>query len=303
MTDNDRSRRIQYICGGNKVLDVVEDGLKALFWRKRTWENHLSTRIKTAFSRCQNAEDWTTTNPNAFLIVTFYMSNSPVILGDANSVLRLPPAKMRNPEKWTQLDSDIIAHFLQVQGQIHRSAWNKSDIRFKHQGDKLLNASFPEFPDFVFAAVYFRQLTMKKDDLLNDAANRYRRFVACPTRDYWVRNEQQRFSSRLDGKAFMLQAYTVREIFDAFMYGASLMHKAPQVKSNHRSRFLQIYDNEPRHRVLFSLNMSMKTMMNHVGCIAAVLYRDFSHWIHEHSLPLPDIRWHEQLFDFQAEKK
>ena len=225
------------------------------------------------------------------------MSTPAIIMGDANTVLQLPPAEMKNPSDWTQLHSDIIAHFLQVQGQIQRSAWNQSDIRFTHQGGKVLDASFPEFSDFVFAAVYFRQLTMKKDDLLNDAADRYREFADCPIRNIWIHEEQKRFASQLDGKAFMLQTYTVRELFDAFMYGASLMHKAPHVNSAHRARFLEIYDNEPRQKVLYALNMSMKTMMNHVGNIAAVLYRDFGKWVNEHSLPLPDVRWHDRLFD------
>jgi hypothetical protein len=209
---------------------------------------------------------------------------------------------MQNPSNWSQIDSDMIAHYLQVQGQLQRSNWNQSEIRFTSQGDKILDASFPEFADFVFAAVYFRQLTMQKDDLLNDATNRYRAFVDCPIRNAWVHEEQKCFSSQLDGAVLMLPGYTFRELFDAFMYGASLMHKVPRINSSHRARFLQIYDKEPREKVLYALNMSMKTMMNHVGNIAAVLYRDFSNWLHEHSLPLPDVRWHDRLFDVKTDK-
>lgn len=229
------------------------------------------------------------------------MSVPAIILGKVGTVLKLPPAKMMNPSDWGQMDSDTIAHYLQVHSQIQRSNWNQSDIRFTSQGDRLLDSSFPDFADFVFAAVYFRQLTMKKDDLLNDAADRYRSFVACPIRNAWIHEEQKQFSSQLDGQAFMLPSYTVRELFDAFMYGASLMHKAPRVNSAHRARFLQIIDNEPREKVLYALNGSMKTMMNHVGNIAAVLYRDFGKWLNDHSLPLPDVRWHDRLFDRQKD--
>jgi hypothetical protein len=224
------------------------------------------------------------------------MSNPAIILGNVSSILRLPPPKMRNPHEWGQFDSDNVAHLLQVQGQIQHSQWNKSDIRFTNQGDRLLDASFPEFADFVFAAVYFRQLIMKKDDLLNVAADCYRKFVDCPIRNVWIHEEQKRFGAQLDGAAFMLSAYTVRELFDAFMYGASLTHRPPHINSDHRARFLQIVDKEPRQKVLYALNISMKTMMNHVGNIAAVLYRDFGHWLHDHSLPLPDVRWHDRLF-------
>jgi len=36
------------------------------------------------------------------------MNNPAIILGDAKSVLRLEPARMREPSRWNQLDSDII---------------------------------------------------------------------------------------------------------------------------------------------------------------------------------------------------
>ena len=225
------------------------------------------------------------------------MSVPAVILGEVNTVLRLPPAGMKNVGEWGQIDSDITAHLIQVQGQIQRSRWNQSNISFTYQGDKLLEHDFPEFEDFVYAATYFRQLTAQKDDLLSDAVGRYRRFVDCPIRCSWVHEEQKQFISRLKGNSFVLPGYTVRELFDAFMYGASLIHKPPHVNSAHRAKFLQIYDNEPRATVLYALNMSMKTMMNHVGNVAAVLYRDFGHWLHDHSLPLPDVRWHDRLFD------
>jgi len=224
------------------------------------------------------------------------MNNPAIILGEVSTILRLPVPKMRNPQDWGQLDSDHVAHLLQVQAQIQRSNWNKSEIRFTHRGDKLVDASFPEFADFVFAAVYFRQLTMKKDDLLNVTADCYRKFVDCPIRNLWIHEEQKSFTSQLDEPGFMLPAYTVRELFDAFMYGASLLHKPPHLLSDHRARFLQIIDKEPREQVLYALNMSMKTMMNHVGNIAAVLYRDFGRWLHDYSLPLPDVRWHDRLF-------
>jgi hypothetical protein len=36
--------------------------------------------------------------------------------------------------------------------------------------------------------------------------------------------------------------------------------------------------------------------MNHVGAIAVVIYRDYSHWLHDYTVPLPDTRWHDRLF-------
>jgi hypothetical protein len=229
------------------------------------------------------------------------MSVPAIVAGDAQSVLQLDLAEMKTPSDWGQLDSDMIAHLLQVHGQIQRSRWNRSNIEFTRQGDKLLEFKFPEFEDFVFVAVYFRQLTTEKDDLLNDAANRFRKFVGCPIRDAWISEEQRRFAALLDSNALMVQTYTFRELFDAFMYGASLMHKPPHLLSKHRARFLEIYDGEPREKVLYSLNISMKLMLNHVGNIAVVMSRDFANWLQRYELPLPDVRWHDRMFKVKAD--
>jgi hypothetical protein len=228
------------------------------------------------------------------------MSVSAIILGDANSILCLPKAGLRNPTDWTQLDSDIIAHLIQVQSQIQHSRWNKSNIHFKIQGTHLLDHSFPEFEDFVFAAVYLRQLIAKNDSLLEDAVTRYCRFVDCQIRPAWVQHELSAFNGILDGASFMLPGYTVRELFDAFMYGAALLHKIPEVGDPKRQRFLDLYDKQPRHTLLYALHMSLKSLMNHVGGVTTVIYRDYSHWLYDYALPLPDTRWHNTLFEIRA---
>src|SRR5262245_14318868 len=107
------------------------------------------------------------------------MAAPTIIIGDTGSILRHGPARMKNPSTWTQMDSDIIAHFIQVHGQIAKSRWARAKVSFTKQGETLTNAEFPEFEDFVYAAVYFRQLILKKDQLLNDAIERYLTHVDC----------------------------------------------------------------------------------------------------------------------------
>jgi hypothetical protein len=227
--------------------------------------------------------------------------NAPaIILGDPSGVLQLPKAALCNPSRWTQLDSDILAHLIQVQSQIQHSRWNKANIQFTIQGNQLLDHSFPEFEDFVFASVYLRQLIAKKDSLLKDAVARYCQFTDCPIRIAWMQHETAVYSRTLEGPAFMLPSYTVRELFDAFMYGAALLHKIPEVGDPKRQRFLDICDKQPRHTLLYALHMSLKTLMNHVGGVTLVIHRDYSHWLADYGLPLPDTRWHNKLFNIKA---
>jgi hypothetical protein len=223
-----------------------------------------------------------------------------IILGDPNSVLRLPKASLLNSIDWTQLNSDILAHLTQVQSQIQRSRWNKAEVRCVLKGGQYLDHSFPEFEDFVYAAVYFRQLIAQNDSLLKDAVTRYCRFVDCQFRPPWVQDELAAFDRGLNAKAFRLPGCTVHELFDAFMYGAVLLHKIPRVGDSKRQRFLDIYDKQPRHIVLYALHMSLKKLMNHVGRVTVVIHRDYSHWLQDYGLPRPDTRWHNKLFEIEA---
>lgn len=219
-----------------------------------------------------------------------------IIRGNPQSILQLSKAPLRNPPDWTQMDSDILAHFAQVNSQIQNSRWFKSEIRYKMQDEKLLDYSFPDIEDFVFAAVYIRQLIAENDSLLDDAIKRYCQHVDCPIRPSWVRYELMAFNATLNQCALNLPVCTVRELFDAFMYGAGLLHKIPKVGNHRRVRFLEIYDNQPKQKLFYSLNMSLKLLMNHVNRVSAVIYRDYSNWLQDYELPSPDTRWHDQLF-------
>ena len=222
-----------------------------------------------------------------------------IILGDPNSILRLPKSTMLRPNEWTQMDSDILAHFLQVNKQIQDSRWYRAKVSFRTQGGQPKDCSIPEFEDFVFAAVYLRQLIAEKDSLLDDAVGRYCRFVDCQIRPIWVHQELAAFNCSLDHQVHLLTdiAITTRELFDAFMYGAALLHKMPKVEDTKRKRFLEIYDNIPRHVLLYVFHMSLKMLMNHIGAVASVICRDYSYWLRTYGLPPPDTRWHERLFE------
>lgn len=219
-----------------------------------------------------------------------------IIAGEVNSVLRLPPSGMRDASRWTQIDSDILAHFIQVHQQIAKSRWSHSELTMLGDGRTVSSVCLPKFEDFVFAAVYFRQLTMQKDDLLNAAVDRFCEFTDCESRRAWIREEQKEFNLHLDSVSVMHPDHTLRELFDAFMYGASLMHKPPKLTSAHRAKFLEIYDGDDRNKMLFAFNGSLRTLLNPIGNAAILIYREFSHWIPNHSLPLPDIRWHDRMF-------
>ncbi len=224
--------------------------------------------------------------------------NAPAIaLGDPSGILAIPPASMNNPAHWTQAESDVLAHFLQVSQQIRCSRWYAAENSFKVQGDQLVYAKCPDLEQFVFVAVYFRQLFAKRDQLLKAAVECYCMFVDCPIRASWVRNEELCFFDALEGTALPLVGHTAREVFEAVLYGAGLLHRFPEDNDDKRKRFLELHDNEKPYQVLFALTASLSTLFNYVSRVAMVIYRDFAHWLHTYGLPPPNVRWHDRLFN------
>ena len=228
------------------------------------------------------------------------MSSPAILRGDPRGILLLPKAELAHPEKWTQRDSDVLAHFIQVDSQIRKSRWYQSDCRFTSVGGKLTECEFPAFEEFVFAAVYFRQLVAKRDQLFQEAVKVYCDFMEPGVRTFWTQTELQAFNHSWKSAAFMLPAYTPEELFEAFMYGASLLHTVPREGDSKQARFIAICDHEPRQKVLFAMNGSLRILMKHVGNVATVIYRDYSHWLQDYKLPAPDIRWHENLFRIKS---
>jgi len=224
------------------------------------------------------------------------MTKCEVVLGDPNSILQLGPAAMKKPEEWSPMDSDIIAHFLQVQRQITNSTWYLSKTSYTMQCENLLDSSFPTFESFVFAVVYFRQLI--EDKLFEIAIDRYLSAVDCQIRSKWIKEEKKHFISILNNKPLLPDIGNIKvcKLLKLFLYGSGLMHKYHGPNSTSRKIFLKIIDTQPRQQILFALNMSLKLLLNHVNNVAIVIYYDYSYWLNEYSLPHPDIRWHDRLF-------
>lgn len=226
------------------------------------------------------------------------MKNYAVIVGDANSVLRMGPVALKNRGDWQQRDSDLFAHFIQVNRQISKSRWSAADCRFRRQGDRLLEASFPDIEEFVYAAVYFRQLfsRSRSDQLFRNVCDRYQHFVQSPVKSIWVAEEHAAFARTISGPVFMLPDYTAEQLIEAFMYGASIFHGIPMEQCPKRQNFRRIIADNDREMVLYALHASLKQLQNHLSGVAAVIYQDFSNWIPDNSLPLPDVMWHHNLF-------
>jgi hypothetical protein len=108
-----------------------------------------------------------------------------IVRGDVGTVLGLPPSGFVNRSVWTQKKSDMLAHFMQVAGQISRSSWMSASCNFRVQGGKVLKSQFPSIESFVYGAVYFRQL-YAGDKLFFKACDIYTKHAGDPLKASWV---------------------------------------------------------------------------------------------------------------------
>jgi hypothetical protein len=232
------------------------------------------------------------------------MQNIEIEMGNPAGLLHRGPSKLTDPSIWTQYDSDILAHLLQVHAQIRRSQWYATPPQFTDQGTKTIAAEMPHFEQFVFVAVYFRQFTMQKDALLAEGVKKYCGHTSCVIRQHWIDWELTQFNNMLDAPPFPFPVgkLTLRQVFDAYLYGAGLMHPFRKQGNKDRENFLAVHDTLPRARLLYSLNGGLRMLLNHVGNISIVIEQDFAHWLSLHSLPKPDVRWHDRLFDVPIDK-
>lgn len=225
-------------------------------------------------------------------------------LGDVNGVLKLRKTPLRNLEEWRQYDSDVLGHLVNVQIQLQESKWANFNISYQYQGSELLNCTLPTLEDFLFAAVYLRQCIADRDRLLDKAVKIYCKFNTSDTKEVWIKHELSAFTSKLTEKYFASPNYTTQELFDAFVYGSSLLHVCDKPGKPKRELFLKILrDNENKHKEFFSLNAGLKQLAGHISKIALLINHDFGYWLANFNVPKPEIYWHNKLFEVKVPER
>ena len=232
------------------------------------------------------------------------VAGGPVLLmGDIESVLKVGPAPMKNKRTWTQSHSDLLAHFIQVVGQVQRSKWSKAPCSISSRGDER-HGEFPSLEEFVYAAVYFRQLY--SDKLLRESFNCYERFADSPLKVLWVREEVRGFESSLAATAQFVRGISRRALVDSFLYGAGLFHSIshgnPKTARNVQ-QFWGLIRKEDPLKLAFELNVSFRQLLGYASHVGIVIQHDYGRWLNTEGIPKPNVYWHSNLFIPRPEAK
>ncbi|TWU13356.1 hypothetical protein CA54_21910 [Symmachiella macrocystis] len=223
------------------------------------------------------------------------MKNFPIVLHKPETVLRRGPAGIRSSTVWTQEDSDIVAHFIQVRAQISRSLWLQKECTFNSCGNSR-PGTFPDLESFVYVAVYFRQLFAHKDRLFTDACDRYIRAVDSPAKMAWMAKEREAGLNYWKSPGLIVPTHTTEDLFNAMLYGTHLIHSLPATSKRHLDTFRVILNNTPQKKLLFEVHGSLRTVLNYVSAAAVVMHQDFAEWLNTGAAPPPEIMWPESVF-------
>jgi hypothetical protein len=90
---------------------------------------------------------------------------------------------------------------------------------------------------------------------------------------------------------------TTRELFEAFMYGAHVLHSRSQENEAHAKRLRDLLKSYHPQVLLGLLNGGLIELDNHVAGMARIIYPEFQRWFSGDKLPPPDVYWQNQLFN------
>ncbi len=227
---------------------------------------------------------------------------NPIILGDLKSILKVGLSPMKTPDRWTQKQSDVIAHFLQVAGAISTSSWMKYKPKTVYREGKMQECHLPDIEAVVFVLVYFRQLV--EEDLFRQSINYYRRYVDSKVKIMWVEWERDRFTEVLDDKPMQVSiqsmGLTNRQLLDAFLYGALIAHTEAKVKDKKNIAFYEaLYKLDRREEAIWALWMCLNHLAWNISNTASLIYSDFANWLSSEHIPKPNIYWQKNMFTWE----
>lgn len=215
----------------------------------------------------------------------------------------------------SQVESDCIAHFLQITAVIKNSSWYRHNALYQADmnGDGLIRADMPNLEQTVFALLYMRQLIGSRgnDDLLNTACKNYIRHSANEYKANYVKQKQKNWNDLLEKKPMHVNLAKIilsaKMLLEVFQYGSLIIHSPNKVKSKEvRNLFRELYLNEKKRiPALWELNFIMKTLFSEASNIALLIKNDFVSWIQDKKVPAPDVMWQQNMFQWNppVEKK
>ncbi len=260
--------------------EVPENNIEA-FWNAREGRNCGFQFVR--ISREYFEDETGTPISNYEMIQHVSGQEFPIIVGNAESVLRLGAIDPVNVDDWSVERANTIAQFLDVVQRIHRSAWYRSpsvitSLSHKSGDGRLLEADFPDDEKTMSILAYFRQLHAG-DRLVVNACDAYVHHAGDAHKQWWISERKQTFESLVDSPPmpFNTDGKSRREIVRMFMYGAGLLHSC----SNHGDDVAldDFIAKHGKHKMIMIFNSCLMDLYRIAASIFPVIRQDYQHWL------------------------
>jgi hypothetical protein len=223
----------------------------------------------------------------------------PIIAGEPDSVLRLPPA-VPNPKSWSKESANTIAQFLEVVELIHASDWIKCTPKLtievqsirdqteipSQESTTLLESIFPNVRETQSVLPFFRQLHSKKDRLFRKACEQFVSICNDPARNDWIHDQLISFEEMIESPPIPFGGpHSRKKIIEMYMYGARLLHS----ESDHGDdqKLHEFIEQQGIPRVASAFNASLWDILNYATSTYRVIKRDFDYWLQHCELERP----------------
>lgn len=204
-----------------------------------------------------------------------------IVFGNPNSVLRLGPADIARPEKWTVEKANTVAHFLEVVNCLAVSDWVRTETSYTSTVDAAGNRQILDFqrPNVLVmnsVLVFIRQLMAEGDRLFQLATDAYLCHVGDEAKKCYVTERRHRFNDLLNKPTHDIPEKNGRELLALFFYGFGMVHRNnPQTATE----FRRITQQHGKEKATLAIQGTLQHLYAHAHNVAHVIAQDFSHWL------------------------
>jgi len=223
--------------------------------------------------------------------------NKNAIPFDVENIVQLGPCAILAKEKWTVDKANTLFNFIQVVRLIWRSSWarKKTSIttHFDNEVEANITCNFPAVESMCAVLTLFRQL-YASDALMKRTCQIYVKHSSNETKKQWINFCLQSFEQNIDAdsKFIPLHGCTVRELFEAFLYGTGIVH-SPNDREHrnrkNRSRLSELVRQHGREKVIMAVNQSFWMALGYAIDIFHVVKQDYEHWTEQEGCAKSDM--------------
>lgn len=216
--------------------------------------------------------------------------NKNIILFDAESIAKIGPTDICAKETWTVDKANTLFNFIQVVRIIWRSSWTQKKSVITISSGSVVKCDFPTVENMCAVLTLFRQL-YAKDALMKNTCEIYNEHCNNTTKKSWVDDRLKMFKQSLDTSPqfIQLQGCTVRQLFNAFLYGTGMVHSPGNRDRENRNRLSDLVRQHSREKLIMAVNESFWMALNYAVNVFHVVKQDYEHWTEQEGCAKSDM--------------